>query len=137
MVARLLTPALAVVPWLVMTGGILFLLRASRSMRLRFEPAWGELVGGVVLVLLSALLWAALTAWSSVGTTVAGLCTIALGLATATHFGMRTVFRLGREGPVRLQDLFYGFATPTLLVPLGALLLAAGLGAAGARRRKI
>lgn len=134
MVAWLVTPFVAVVPWLVMAGGVLLLLHAARSIQISFQPAWGALVGGTLVVLVAALLWAALTAWSSVGTVVAGLCTVAAGLATATRPGIEVVSRLGIEGPVRLQSLLYGFATPYVLVPLGALLIAGGLGAAGARR---
>ena len=69
--ARLLgLPFVAVVPWLLMVGGALLVARSALAYRINFERGWGELVGGVVLLLVAALLWAVLTAWSSSGTTV-------------------------------------------------------------------
>lgn len=132
--ARVVTPFVAVVPWLIMLVGQFLLLRSLQSYRVQFEMGWGELVLGIVVLMVSALVWAGLTAWSSAGTTVAGLATIAVGVAVATAPGARLVFRIGREGPVTLQSVIYAFFTPANLVPLGCLLLAAGLGAAGARR---
>ncbi|MFX4286778.1 hypothetical protein ACQBJO_01230 [Janibacter sp. G349] len=108
LVAWLVTPFAAVVPWLLMVGG--------------------------ALLVVAALLWAVLTAWSSSGTTVAGLATLAAGLFVATRAGASLVAEVGREGPVTLQTPLYSVANETVLLPLGAVLLAAGLGAAGARR---
>lgn len=134
LVAQLVTPFVAVVPWLLTAAGALLLANASIAYRLTYETGWAELVGGVLLTLLAAAIWAALTVWSSVGATVAGLCTLVLGIVAATEPGARMVYRIGREGPVSLQSSLYIVATPTMLIPLGSLLIAAGLGAAGARR---
>ena len=133
-VAWLVTPFVAVVPWLLMVGGALLVARSALAYRINFERGWGELVGGVVLLLVAALLWAVLTAWSSSGTTVAGLATLAAGLVVTTRAGASLVAEIGREGPVTLQTPLYSVANETVLLPLGAVLLAAGLGAAGARR---
>lgn len=132
--AQLLTPLLAVVPWLMMMGAIVLLARSMTSYRVTFERGWGEIVGGTVLLLVAAGLWAALTAWSSSGAAVAGLCTLAFGFFVVTEPGLRLVYRMGREGPASLQTAWYSVASELLLLPIGALLLAAGLGAAGARR---
>lgn len=134
LVAWLVTPFAAVVPWLLMVGGALLVARSALAYRVNFERGWGELVGGLVLLLVAALLWAVLTAWSSSGTTVAGLATLAAGLFVATRAGASLVAEVGRERPVTLQTPLYSVANETVLLPLGAVLLAAGLGAAGARR---
>lgn len=134
LVAWLVTPFAAVVPWLLMVGGALLVARSALAYRINFERGWGELVGGLVLLLVAALLWAVLTAWSSSGTTVAGLATLAAGLFVATRAGASLVAEVGRERPVTLQTPLYSVANETVLLPLGAVLLAAGLGAAGARR---
>ena len=65
---------------------------------------------------------------------MAGLATLAVGLYVTTRSGASLVARLGREGPVTLQSPLYSIANEIVLLPLGAVLLAAGLGAAGARR---
>lgn len=134
LVAWLVTPFAAVVPWLLMVAGALLVARSALAYRVNFERGWGELVGGLVLLVVAALLWAVLTAWSSAGTTVAGLATLAAGLFVTTRAGASLVAEIGREGPVTLQTPLYSVANETVLLPLGAVLLAAGLGAAGARR---
>lgn len=134
LVAWLVTPFAAVLPWLLTIGGALLLARSALAYRVNFERGWGELAAGVVALLVAALLWAALTVWSSSGTTVAGLATLAVGLYVTTRSGASLVARMGREGPVPLQSPLYSIANEIVLLPLGAVLLAAGLGAAGARR---
>lgn len=44
----LLTPLLAVVPWLMMMGAIVLLARSMTNYRVTFERGWGEIVGGTV-----------------------------------------------------------------------------------------
>lgn len=132
--ARVLSPVAAVLPWLVMMAGQGLMLKAYESYRIRFEMGWGTLIVGVILMLVAAILWAALAAWSSTGPLVAGAATIGLGLFVATSSGARLIYRLGVEGPASVQSVMYGVLTPVNLIPIGSLLLAAGLGAAGARR---
>ncbi|WP_435201953.1 hypothetical protein [Janibacter sp. GS2] len=129
--ARVLSPVVAVLPWSMTVGGLWAMARVSRNSALRLEPAWGWLLGALALLVLAALVWAALTAWSSVGTTLAGLCTLALGVAVSIPALWQQVSpSLSR---VLGQD-FWFVINPTNCLLMGSLLLAAGLGAAGARR---
>lgn len=134
LVARLLTPVLAVVPWMVTLAGGLMLSQSVMQFQVRLEGNWTLLIGGTLVLLLGALLWAALTAWSSVGTTVAGMATIIVGLLAYTQTGMRAIYEIGIESPLRLQWPLIMFVDSMTLILIGSLLLAAGLGAAGARR---
>ena len=133
-IARAISLVAAVVPWGVLMAGMLLLVRAENERRIRFEMGWGMFIGGVVIVLVAMLLWAALTAWSSLGTTVAGLATLVSGVVIATESGYRLLADLAQAGPAPFTSAVYVVGAPYVLVPLGAVLVAAGLGAAGARR---
>lgn len=133
-IARAISLVAAVVPWGVLMAGMLLLVRAENERRIRFEMGWGMFIGGVVIVLVAMLLWAALTAWSSLGTTVAGLATLVSGVVIATDSGYRLLADLAQAGPAPFTSAVYVVGAPYVLVPLGAVLVAAGLGAAGARR---
>lgn len=128
---RLLTPFLAVVPWLVTMGGLWMLARSGRAFAERFETQWGFTLGAVALLLVAALLWAALTAWSSVGTTVAGLCSLVFGIALSD---VRLTSEIHQLVPDLMTRDVWLFITPMNFLLLGSVLIAAGLGAAGARR---
>ena len=133
--ARLLTPVLAVLPWLLTMGGLVLAAEWQMRFMQRLQSEWGFLLGATAVFVVAALVWAGLTAWSSVGTVLAGLLTILLGLALATP-------DLGREIYTLLTDLsgdsgrVYTIATPINFALIGSLLLAAGLGASGARRMR-
>lgn len=133
LLGRVLTPFVAVVPWVMTMGGLWLLASSAKSFAEQFETNWGQVGGAVVLFVVAALLWAALTAWSSVGTTLAGLLTLALGVALSSVSLAREIYNLvpGAMG----QQVWY-FVTPMNFLLMGSLLLAAGLGAAGARRMR-
>lgn len=129
MIPRLLSPLLAVVPWwLTMIGtGLLVRWFSPES----YRTSWTWLIGGTTVLLLSALAWGALTAWSSLGTLVAGTITVVFGVLTATWAARRFLFAHlggGTWGATALNVV-----EPRHLVPIGTMLVAAGLGAAGAR----
>lgn len=129
----LLGPVAAVVPWLVTIAGAVVLSRWLQVMQRNFEAEWGLVVGGTAVLLLAAVLWAVLTAWSSSGAVVAGLATIGLGVALAEPgFGYKIMRPIVELSSVAREASY--IMTPLLLIPVGSLLLAAGLGAAGARR---
>lgn len=134
LLAQLLAPVVAIVPWLTTFGGATLLGHATVRMQVRFEQPWGLLLGGLFVLVVAALLWAALTAWSSSGAVVAAGCTIGVGVLLATREGARFLWEMTGEGPVTLQRPLLTVLTPTTFFLVGSLLLAAGLGAAGARR---
>ena len=131
LLAWLLTPLVAVLPWWVTIGGLWMLARGWRSYAEQFQPQWGATFAGAAVLVLAALLWAAVTAWSSVGTTVAGLCTLALGVALGDLQLARSIYDLV---PTSVGRDAYVILTPMNFLLFGSLLLAAGLGGAGARR---
>lgn len=129
--ARVVSPLVAVLPWLMTAGGLWAMARVNRNYALRLEPAWGWLLGTLAVLVLAALVWAALTAWSSVGTTLAGLGTLALGIVVS----MPELWQQVSPSLIRVLGRDYWFViNPTNCLLMGSLLLAAGLGAAGARR---
>lgn len=130
---RLATPFLAVIPWLLTVGGLWVLARSARAQAEQFETDWGHVVGAVVLFALAALAWAALTAWSSVGTTLAGVVSLAFGVALSSVSLAREIYAVF---PNRMGNEVWYFVTPMNFLLMGSLLLAAGLGAAGARRMR-
>lgn len=131
---QLVTPFLAVLPWAGTVVGCLLLARATTQMQMRFEQSWGLIIGGALVLVIAAVGWAAITAWSSSGAVVAGLCTMATGVFVATRPGMQAVSQLGQSGPVPVQYPLYSVATPLNLLVLGSMLLALGLAASAARR---
>ena len=56
------------------------------------------------------------------------------GVVIATDSGYRLLADLAQAGPAPFTSAVYVVGAPYVLVPLGAVLVAAGLGAAGARR---
>ncbi len=134
LLAWLVAPFVAVVPWLVTFLAVCLLASVQFRMQTRYEAAWGMVFAGLLVLVVAAVMWAALTVWSSSGAIVAGLCTLLLGLFSVTGPGMSLVFRMGRHGPDFIQQSFYSVAGPATLILFGSLLLAMGLGAAGARR---
>lgn len=133
MLGRLLTPFLAMVPWLLTMGGLWLLASATKSSWEQFETQWGSVGGAVVLFVVAALLWAAVTAWSSVGTTLAGLATLAVGVALNIASVAREIYNFF---PNTMGAQVWYFVSPMNFLLVGSLLLAAGLGAAGARRMR-
>ncbi len=133
--ARLLTPVLAVLPWLLTMAGVGLAAEWQVRYQLRFESQWAFILGAAALLVVAALVWGVVTAWSSVGTILAGLLTLALGLAVSVPEIGREVFRLGSQLPGDGRWWYTAMSAINLLV-LGSLLLAAGLGAAGARRTR-
>lgn len=129
--AWLVTPFLAAIPWLLTMGGLWVLGRAARTQAVRFETAWVEVLGAAALLVVAALLWAAVTAWSSVGTTLAGVVTLVLGVLLHQPSVAREAYRLLSGGAS--GEVWY-VVTPMNFLLLGSLLVAGGLGAAGARR---
>ncbi|WP_201467865.1 hypothetical protein [Janibacter melonis] len=132
--ARALSPLVAVAPWLLTVAGIALAGEWQRGVYARGERSLGLLLAALVVLLLAALLWAAVTAWSSVGTVLAGVLTVVLALA------------LGAPGPVSraisqsvleagLPYRAYAvLVAPVPFLVLGTTLVAAGLAAAAARR---
>lgn len=131
LLAWLLTPFAAVVPWWLMCAGVWVVARALQAYSVRFTTEWGTALAGVAVLLLAAVLWAAVTAWSSVGTTLAGVCTLAFGLAM---FALSVSHRVYDLVPRSLGREAYFVLSPLNFVLMGSLLIAAGLGAAAARR---
>lgn len=130
MLARLVSPFLAVIPWLLTMGGLWMLARSARTQAEQFETAWGQVVGAVVLFVLAALVWAALTAWSSVGTTLAGVASLAFGIALSSVSVAREIYTAFPSG---MGNEVWYFVTPMNFLLMGSLLIGGGLGAAGAR----
>lgn len=135
MLARVLTPFLAVIPWLVTVAGLAVMAEWQVRFAREFQTSWEIVLGAVVAFLVAALLWAALTAWSSVGTVLAGLLTIGLGLVVASPEASRPIFEVLQDLPGGNQPV-YSVVTPTHFFLIGSLLIAAGLGASGARRMR-
>lgn len=134
LMAQLLAPVVAIFPWLTTFAGATLLAYATVRMQERFEQQWGLVFGGLVVLVVAALLWAALAAWSSSGALVAGVCTIAVGVLLATRGWSRFLWEVTGDGPVTLQRPLLTVITPFNFFLVGSLLLAVGLGAAGARR---
>lgn len=133
MITRLLTPFLAVIPWLLVMGGLWLLARAGRTLSERLETQWGPVLGAVAVLVVAALLWAVVTAWSSAGTTLAGLLTLAAGVALSD---LDIARRVHEALPHAVVDDSWRVVTPVNFFLVGSLLLAAGLGASGARRMR-
>lgn len=132
--ARVVSPVAAVLPWLITVVGLALLARGSVLFQRTFEVPWGYLLGGAAVLVLAALIWAALTAWSSSGTTIAGVLTLAAGVLLAAPGVDRQVYPPLTNLAGSQQELVHHVVTSMNLLLWGSLLLAAGLGAAGARR---
>lgn len=132
--ARLVTPFLAVVPWLMTMAGLFVLGRSYLELQQRLQTSWGWVLGGTALLVLAALVWAVVTAWSSAGTTVAGVCTLLLGGAFAVPELQMEFFALIRKVGFLNHATSYGVFSTMNFMLYGSLLLAGGLGAAGSRR---
>lgn len=149
--ARVASVPLALVLWVLTVAGLALHAKAQFTVRERVAETFvppdgpsGWALGATALLLVVALLWAVLTAWSAVGTIVVGVASIAAGVAMGFQTVARWVFEhLWLAG---LDGLWVGFdRPPTLVVPaaitmenltlLGSMLLAAGLATALARRR--
>lgn len=129
--AQALAPVVAIVPWLMTMGGLWALGRASESLAARFQTDWAWVLGGLALLVVAALVWAAVIAWSSSGAIAAGLCSLAAGFALSFPSVMSEVYSaLPRSGG---RSLWYVVTSGNFML-LGSLLLAAGIGAAAARR---
>lgn len=133
--ARLLTPVLAVLPWLLTMAGVGLAAEWQVRYQMRFETQWAFILGAAALLAVAALIWGAITAWSSVGTVLAGLLTLALGLAVSVPEIGSEVFRLGSDLPGDGRWWYTAVSSINLLV-VGSLLLGAGVGASGARRMR-
>lgn len=131
--ARVLTPFLAVIPWVITMAGLAVISEWQVRFAQRFQTDWGILLGAVAVFVVAALLWGALTAWSSVGTVLAGALTVVLGLVIAAPEASRHVFDLLMDLPGDSRRVYF-IVTPTNFLLFGTLLIAAGLGASGARR---
>ncbi len=131
---RLLTPVLAVVPWWMTIAGVANLQRWYFDYARRLESMTVTLLAAVAVLLVAAVIWGALSAWSSAGTLLAGGVTVLWGFATGLPSVMRTIFQATSLRDLTGVQLFQVLTSPVVLVLLGSLLLAAGLGAAGARR---
>lgn len=133
LLAWLLSPVLAVVPWVVTIAGFGMVTGWYVGFQRAFATQWGPLLGGLVVLVLAALLWALLTAWSSAGTVVAGTATIIFGLLLGVVDINRAVLDTLDALGIELTSAFYLFTPPSMIL-VGSLLLGVGLGAAGARR---
>lgn len=132
--ARTLSVAAMLLPALVGFGATLMINRAMMEYYRQFQPAWGLLLAGVVLLLIAAVLTGAIAAWSSAGPLVTGVLTSLLGFFLILPQGNRFWFDLvGSLGPSASPWLRQAVMGPTYLI-VGVLLVAVGLGAAGARR---
>lgn len=141
--ARLVSLPLAVALWLLTMGGLAlhgqaqveFMAEMSRTFNVPDIPS-GWTLGGTALLVAVAILWAVLTAWSSVGTVVIGIATIVAGVSMG--FGKATLWVFERTAGLDFSAhrLVPIVLTPDSLTLLGSLLLAAGLGVALVRRRR-
>lgn len=131
--AWLLSPVLAVAPWLLTLAGFVVVSGWYVGFQRAFATQWGPLLGGLVVLVLAGVLWAVLTAWSSAGAIVAGAATIVFGLLLGVVEVNRAVLDALRGLGIELTSAYYVFTPPSMIL-VGSLLLAAGLGAAGARR---
>lgn len=129
--AQALAPVVAVVPWLMTVGGLWAMGRASESMAARFQTDWVWVLGGLAALVVAALVWAAVIAWSSSGALAAGLCSLVAGVALSIPGVMSEVYSALPSGGGR--SLWYVVTSGNFML-LGSLLLAAGLGASAARR---
>lgn len=133
--ARLLTPVLAVIPWLLTMAGLAVAAEWQLRYQQRFETDWGFVLGAAAVLVVAGLIWAALTAWSSVGTVLAGVITLVLGGVVASPEAGRQIYDLLLDLPGDGRRVYF-IVTPTNFFLIGSLLIAAGLGAAGARRMR-
>lgn len=142
MVARLASLPLAVILWLLTMGGLALHQQATAELRLNLERTFdaglpmGWTLGATALLVVAALLWAVLTAWSSVGTVVVGVATVAFGVAMSSREVFIWVLELTNGLDWSVRQLLPAMLTPEHLTFLGSMLLAVGLGASLARRRR-
>lgn len=131
--AHLMSPVLAIIPWVLTVWAVARLLAWVLPRPGQVQA--GPVVTATALLLLAAAGWALLTAWSSVGTLVAGAGTLLLGWFAATATGQRAFFDLGLATRTldRSETLREAWQ-PAQLLLLGSLLVAMSLAAAGARR---
>lgn len=133
--ARLVSPFVAVVPWLLTMAGLAVANRWLVDLQRAMEVSWGHIIGGTALLIVAALVWAALTAWSSVGTFVAGACTILFGVVLSVPDLFFRVSQAVSDAPGLDLGIAFDTLSPPRFLLFGSLLVAAALGAAGARRR--
>ena len=132
-VAWLLSPLVAILPWWITILGVMALARWQ-------YPGPGEsadvslLVGATAWLLFAGLLWALVTAWSSTGPVVAGMCSLLTGWLLNTGAAQNRVWDLTYVLDLDTSQEVRWLAQPVFFLLVGSLLVAAGLGAAGARR---
>lgn len=149
--ARLTSLPLAVVLWVLSICGVALhgqaFVEGERRRREAFATEgqeafatpglpWEWVIGATALLVVAALLWAVLTAWSSVGTVVVGLASIAAGMAVASTTVLVQLYEWILALDESAWQLVPFVAKPATLTLLGAMLLAVGLGAALIRRRR-
>lgn len=132
LLARLLSPALATLPWWVTVMGVARL--SAWQYPLPGESGLGPVLTATAFLLVGAVLWALVTAWSATGPLCAGVCTLWTAGLLATRQGQLIMSRLTLTTDVDFMRTSQYLAHPGHSVVVGCLLLAAGLGAAGARR---
>lgn len=139
--ARLASLPLAVIIWLLTMGGLALHQQAKSELRLELERTVDPTLpmewtlGATVLLVVAGLLWAVLTAWSSVGTVVVGVVTVAFGVVMSSRAGLLWVVERASDYDWGLR-LLPAMLTPEQLTLLGSMLLAVGLATALARRRR-
>lgn len=134
LLAYLLTPFVAVVPWLLTLLGIGLVNRGMLDYQRTFETPWTWVLGGAGALVLAALLWALLTAWSSLGTLLAGLLTLILGLLVPTRPVSRWLVDIAYDAGSLVRETVLTLTNPVYFLLIGSLLVAAALAASGARR---
>lgn len=130
--ARLLSPVVAILPWWVTVFGIAQ-MRAWRT-PLPGTQDLALILTVTVSLLVAAMVWALVTAWSSTGPLVAGWCTLVTSWILASDVGRRILLELTISGGVDFMRTVDWLAQPVFALIVGSFLIAAGLGAAGARR---
>lgn len=132
LLARLLSPALAILPWWITVMGVARL--SAWQYPLPGDSGLGPVLTAAAFLLVAAVLWALVSAWSATGPLLAGVCTVWTAVFLATREGQLIMSRLTLTTDVDFMRTTQYLAHPGHSVVVGCLLLAAGLGAAGARR---
>lgn len=135
LLARLLSPVAAVVPWLLTVAGLALAQRSYLEMVRAYRESWGTVLGAAAVLVLAALLWALVVTWSSTGPLLAGAATLLLGVVVVQRDVSAWVWQRSIDGfgPTGAPAVNLALSAPSLLL-VGSLLLAVGAGAAGARR---
>lgn len=129
--ARLLSPVVAVLPWWVTLIGVAGLYEWRNSFN--GGPGFSLVLGPTLWLLLGALLWGAVTAWSSVGTLLAGGWTVLTGLGLSTRAGQIWLGRVTLSRDVDFMMTADWLGRPFFALVIGSLLLAMGLATAVVR----